>query len=132
MFELAAQLDGVRQVAVVPERELAFVAVDHDGLRVDQDVVAGSGIARVPDRSRAGQMRHRFRRENFLHVSERFVKMQIRAVGGRNAGGFLPAMLQRVKAEIGELRGFGMAEYAEHSTVIVEVIVLEDVDAGGH
>src|SRR6202011_5633757 len=32
-------------------------------------------------------------------------------------------MLQRVEAEIGELRGFGMAEHAEHTTFVVEVIV---------
>ena len=34
-------------------------------------------------------MRNRFRREDFLHVSEGFVKMQIRAVGGRDARRFL-------------------------------------------
>ena len=31
MFELAAQVDRVRQVAVVPERDLALVAINHQG-----------------------------------------------------------------------------------------------------
>ena len=32
-------------------------------------------------------------------------------------------MLQRVEAEIGEVGGFGMAENAEDTTLVVEVIV---------
>ena len=32
-------------------------------------------------------------------------------------------MLQRVEAEIGKVRRFGMAENAEHATVVVEVVV---------
>ena len=34
-------------------------------------------------------------------------------------------MLQRVNAEIGELRGLGMAENTKHATVIVKMIVAE-------
>ena len=49
MFEPAAHFQRVRQVAVVAERDLALVAIDHDRLRVDQGVVARRGIARVAD-----------------------------------------------------------------------------------
>ncbi len=34
-------------------------------------------------------------------------------------------MLQRIEAEIGEIGSFGMAEYAEHTTLVVEMIVRE-------
>src|SRR5579864_1217819 len=77
-------------------------------------------------------MLHRFRRKNLLHVAQRFVNVQIVAIRGSNARGLLPAMLQRINAEIRKLRGFRVAEYAENSTLIVEVIVLEDVNAGRH
>ena len=51
--------------------------------------------------------------------------VNVRAVGGSDAGGFLPAMLQRVKTEIGELRRFWVAKNAEHAAMIVKVIVAE-------
>ena len=59
-------------------------------------------------------------------------EVQVRAVGGGDAGGFLAAMLQRVKAEIGEFGGFRVAKYAENAAVIVEVIVVETVNFGNH
>ncbi len=57
MFEVAAQLGGVGQIAVVRERELAFIAIDDDGLGVHQRGIAGGGVARVADGCRAGQAR---------------------------------------------------------------------------
>ena len=125
MFEPAAQLERVGQVAVVAQRELALVAIDHDRLRVDQRGVAGRGIARVADRGVAGQALDHLRRENFLHVAQASVQVQVRAVGRGDARRFLAAMLQRVEAEIGQLRRFGMAEDAEHAAVIVEMIVVD-------
>jgi len=49
MFELAAPLGGVSEVAVVAEGDLALVAIDHDGLGVEESFVAGGGVARVAD-----------------------------------------------------------------------------------
>ena len=49
--------------------------------------------------------------------------MELRAITGDDAGGFLAAMLQRVKTEIDEVRGFGVAEDAEYTTLVVKVIV---------
>ena len=54
--------------------------------------------------------------------------VQIRAVGRGDPRGFLPAMLQRVKAQIRQLRRFRMAEDAEHAAMIVEMIVVEVMD----
>src|SRR5439155_24989800 len=49
MLELAAPLRGRGGIAVVAESDLALVAVDHDGLRVEKSFIAGSGVARVAD-----------------------------------------------------------------------------------
>jgi hypothetical protein len=70
-------------------------------------------------------MRNYLRRENFLHQTHGFVDVDVRAVGGGDAGGFLPAMLEGVEAEIGHLRGFGVVEDSEHAAFVVEVIVRE-------
>jgi hypothetical protein len=51
--------------------------------------------------------------------------VKVGAIGGTNSGGFLSAMLQRIKSQIAEFRGLRISERAENSTVIVEVIVIE-------
>ena len=55
MLEFAAPFGGVGEVAVVAERDFALVAINHDGLRVEQGFVARGGIARVADGSAAGK-----------------------------------------------------------------------------
>src|SRR5713226_8211488 len=44
MLKLAAPLGGVGQVAVMAQRDLALVAIDHDRLRVQERLVAGRRI----------------------------------------------------------------------------------------
>ena len=63
--------------------------------------------------------------ENFFDLAHGAMQVQFVAVAGNDAGGFLAAMLQRVEAEIGEVGGFGVAEDAEHTTLVVEMIVGE-------
>ena len=125
MFQLLAQLDRVSQVAVVSQRDLSFVAINHHRLRVHQDVVARRRITRVPDRCVAGKPRNHLRRENFLHQSERLVDVHLRAVGGSDSRRFLPAMLQRIEPQVRHLRRFRVPKYSEHAAVIVKMIVAE-------
>src|SRR5258708_2846033 len=49
--------------------------------------------------------------------------VQLLAVAGNDAGRFLAAMLEGVEAQIGEVRGFGMAENAEDTAFVVKMIV---------
>ena len=44
------------------------------------------------------------------------------AVGGGDAGALLPAMLQRIEAEVGEIRGLGVAEDPEHAAFFLELV----------
>src|SRR5713101_392392 len=131
MLELAAPLGGISEVAVVTQCDFALVAIDHDGLRVEQGFVAGGGVARVADGEATGQLREHAGLENFFDFAHRAVEMKLRAVAGDDAGGFLSAMLQRIKPEIGEIGGFRMAENAEYTTLVVEMIV-ENVDSAAH
>ncbi len=129
---MRAKFYRVGKVAVVAQREFALIAIDHDGLRVYERSVSGGGIARVANGGRAGKRRDHVRRENFLHVAEALVHVYVRAVGGGDAGRFLSAMLQRVEAEVGHFRGFGVAENSEHAAVIVKVIVFDGVKLRDH
>jgi hypothetical protein len=125
MFEPPAQFQRVSQISIVRDSEFAFIAIDHHRLRVHQRRIAGGGIACVADGGVAGKLRNHVGCENLLHVTEAFVHVDIRAIGGGDTGGFLSPMLERVEAQIGHLGGLGMAEYPENSAMIVEMIVVD-------
>src|SRR5258708_31800295 len=125
MLELAAPLGGVGEVAVVAEGDFALVAVDHDGLGVEQGFIARGGVARVADREPARKLREHARLENFFDFAHRAVHVQLFAIARDDAGRFLAAVLQRVKTQIHEVRGFGVAEDAEYTTLVVKMIVGE-------
>src|SRR5277367_5588297 len=125
MFQLFAQLDRVGQVAVVSQRDFSLVAVNHHRLRVRQHVVARRRIPRVPDRCVARQPRDHFRREYFLHQTERLVHEYLRAISGSDPRRFLPAMLQRIKPQVRHLRRFRVPKDPEHAAMVVKMIVAE-------
>ena len=130
MLELAAPFGGIREISIVAEGELALVAVDQDGLGVEQRLVAGCRVARVADGQVARKFGDHVGLENFFDFAHGAVRMQVGAVARNDPGRFLPAMLQCVKTEIGELGRLGMAEYAEDAAFVVEVVVEKDVRRG--
>jgi hypothetical protein len=123
MLQPAPPLGRIRKIAVVPQRHFALVAVDHDGLRVQQRFVAGGGIARVANRQIAGQVLQHRRRKNFFDFAHRAMQVQFRAVARNDSSRFLPAMLQRIQAQIRQLRGLFMPKHAEHTTFVVKTVV---------
>ncbi len=132
MLQPPPHFQRVGQIAVVPQRDFALVAVDHHRLRVDDGVVARRGIARVADRHRARQARKHRRRENFLHVPEALVEVHAPRRRSKRCPPIPARDAAGVKAEIGQLGRFGMAENAEYAAVIVEMIVVERVNFWNH
>ena len=120
--QLVAQLARVHDVAVVAERDLAVRAVDQDRLRVEQLALARRRIAHVSDRQRSGQAGQRFAVEDVGDVAHLAGDAHLRAVGRGNAGAFLPAMLQRIQAEIRHVGRFGVTEDAEDAALVFEFI----------
>ena len=100
-FQFAAQFSGIGDVAVVRDRDVSFIAGDRKRLGIEQHRIAGGRIAGVADGGFAGQSSQHFRRENFGHVAHALVAINFAAVAGRDAGAFLPAMLERVEAQVG-------------------------------
>ena len=114
----------VRQVAVVGERDAARVEIGEQRLDVAQDGVAGGGIAHVTQRDVAAQAAdHVDLVEVVADEAETALGMEVRAVVGDDAGCFLSAMLQSVKAERGQRRGVLVAEDAEHPALFAKAIV---------
>src|SRR5579864_3611036 len=63
------------------------------------------------------------RLKNFLDVTHGAMEIKLVAIARNDPGGFLPAMLQRVKTQIGKIGSFRMPEDTEHTTLVVETIV---------
>ena len=120
--QFLAQLRRVGDVAIVGNRQPPLVARNRKRLRVQQDGVAGRGIARVADGQFARQRgQHRFG-EDIRHVPHLFARVDAAAVGGANAGRFLPPVLQGVQPQVGHLGGFGMAIDGDHTTFFMKFI----------
>jgi len=62
--------------------------------------------------------------ENLRHEAHAVVLVKFPLVATDDAGAFLAAMLQRVKAEVGQFGGIRMAENAEDSAVMFGIISL--------
>ena len=118
--EHLAQFLRVDQIAVVADGDFAVGAVDQNRLRVLDAAVAGRRIAHVADGAHAGEPVDRRFVEVVGDVAEGLVDLQSAAVRGRDADGFLAAMLQRVQPEIGQVGGLGVAVDAEDAALFFE------------
>ena len=102
--ELVAQLGRVREVAVVAERDGAAATVADDRLRVLPGRRAGRRVARVADRGVADERLQLGLVEDLRDEAHLAQRRHAPPVGDRDARALLPAVLQRVHAEVGEPR----------------------------
>ena len=116
--ELVAQRVGVRQVAVVPERDRARAAVVDERLRVRPVHAARRRVARVPDRDLAGQRLQLLLVEDLGHEPHVAQHGEPAALGDGDPGRLLAAVLQREEGEVREPRHVALdrpdAEDAAH------------------
>ena len=124
-LELGPELVGVGEVAVVADGERAARVVDRDRLRVLDVRAAGRRVADVADRDAPRQLGQLLLGEGVLHEPHRPVRVELLAVARDDAGRLLPAVLQRVQAEVGHVGRFGMVEDAEDAALVVKVVVLQ-------
>ena len=135
--QLGVQLDGVDEVAVVGERDLALVGAP-DRLRVLPRVRAGGRVADVPDRHVAAQRAQLLLVEDLVDEALVAHRHDVAALGRGDARGLLAAVLERVEGEVrqaGDIGAGGMD--AEHSALVARAVtevdhdVAEDSGAGG-
>ena len=77
LLQAGAYFQRIGEVAVVRQRDLALVALHHDGLRIEQRGVAGGGVASVADGQRAGNTRQRVGIEDVGDQPHGFVELQL-------------------------------------------------------
>ena len=112
-------------------RKAAAVELAEQRLHVAQDGFAGGRIAVVADGGVAGQaLDHLAAGEVVADQPHAALGMEALAVERHDAGGFLPAMLERVQAERRDRGGVRMAENAEHAALLVQAVLFE-IDALG-
>ena len=123
-LEFGPQLFGVGEVAVVTDRERTACVVDGDGLGVLDVRATGRRIPDVADGDAARQPRELVLGERVLDQAHRPMRVELLAVGGDDSRGFLPSVLEGVKAEVRDVCRFGVVEDAEHSAFVVKVVVV--------
>ncbi len=104
------------------QRDRTFVRLHHNGLRIQQRRIARRRIARVPNGQRAAHLGQHIFGKNVRDRSHGLMRMQSHAIGSNNSRGFLPAMLQSMQAQVGELLRLGVGENRDHSALIVKFV----------
>ena len=128
VFQLAAQLDGVGQVAVVAQcHGAAAMAHDH-GLCVGPHAAASSGIAHMAGRHMSGGLgnacQHR-RGEHLVHKTEVAVADNDAVIVHGDAAALLTTVLQGIQSRVGRsghILGTGTVVNAENAAFFVQRI----------
>src|SRR5690348_7375675 len=94
-----------------------------DGLGVAQAGAARRRVAHVPHGAIAGEATEPVAAEDVGDPTHGLLDVESVAVGGRNARGLLPAVLEGVEAEIGDVGGLGVIPHAEEAALVVELVV---------
>ena len=127
VLQLGVELDRVDEVAVVAERDLAPVGAP-DGLRVLPRVGAGRRVADVGDRHIPLQRAQLLLVEHLVDEALIAHRHDVAALGGRDARGLLPAVLERVEREVREAGDIvSGSEYAEDAALVAWAVSFVDV-----
>ena len=100
VFQLAAQLHGIGQVAVVAQRHGAAAMTDDHGLGVGADAGARSGVAHMTGSHvcrGSGQTCQHLRGEHLVYKAQIPVAGDHAVIVDGNTAALLPAVLQRIQ-----------------------------------
>jgi hypothetical protein len=110
----------------VGDRETAGGQLGEQRLDVAQDSFAGRRITHVADGMSPRQVVDDLAAgERIANEAEPALGVELAAVKGDNAAGFLAAVLKGMKAERGDGGGVGVAKNAKNSAFFAESIVIE-------
>src|SRR6202171_5700919 len=131
LFQITPQLLGIDQVAVVRDGDLTGGGARHHRLRVGEDGLPRRRVAGVADGRRAGQAGDGSLVEDVGDQAHGLVQVDGLAVPAGDAGRLLPAVLQRVDAEIAQVRRLGVGVDAENAALVVKLIVADERESHG-
>ena len=127
--EIAPQPHRIGNVAVMRDREAAGGEIGIERLDVPERGLAGGRIADMAARDAAGERaNHLVAVEIAGNVPHRAVRMEMRAVEAGDAGGLLPAVLQRMQPERDQRGGAALtAGNTENAALLVQLVVIERI-----
>src|SRR5580704_2524344 len=124
--QLAPELIGIRQIAVVADGEPAEFEIGKQRLHVAQRDLTGRSIAYMADCGAAAQaFNHLLGAEIVADETLSAMGVELLAVIGDDPGCFLTAMLERVHPERSERRRIGVAIDPEYAAFFVEMIAVQ-------
>ena len=121
-FQRVLQLGRVDDLAVVHCGKAADAAPRHQRLDVLDFAAAGRTVAHMPDRAAAGQGFQITRTECFGEQPLSLMATDALSIRRGDAGALLPAVLQRMQAEIGQLCCLRMLKNPKHPALLVQFL----------
>ena len=121
-LQLVADESGVRQVAVVRERQAAERVVDEERLDVLERAPTGRRVPVVADGKSTGKPGQAFRREDVRDQPHRFLDVELFSVGGDDPSPLLPAVLKGVEPQVRHVGRFRVAVDAEDAALFPELV----------
>ena len=121
-FEFVAHHLGVDQIAVMRKRQVAKGKIDDERLRVLEIAGAGGRVAVMADRRAAWKSLQPVLGKHIGHQAHGLFLVKLLPVVGDDAGALLPPMLERVQAEIRQIRRFFVAVDADDSTFLMKLV----------
>ena len=121
-LELAADRDGVDEIAVVRDRDRARVGAGVERLRVAREAAARRRVAHVADRVSPREPLQDVLVEDVGDEAHAAVHVLLVRGHRHDARALLAAVLKGVEPEIGHVRGLGVAVDAEHAALVVKAI----------
>ena len=100
----------------------ALVRLHQNRLRVEQCRVAGRGVARVPDGQRSPQLRQHIFDKDIRDQAHGLVRAQVHPVRADDPRRLLPAMLQSMQPQVGELFRLGVRINRHHPALFTKFV----------
>src|SRR5512143_3515810 len=94
--------------------------IRHDGLHILQHAASCSGITIVSDGQIAGEPLEPLFGKDIRNEAHRLFEIELLAVRRTDARSLLSPVLEGIKAEVGEIRGFGMVKHAEYPALLMD------------
>jgi len=122
-----AQVARIHQIAVMRDRDKTASRVHANRLGVEQRRISSGGIPGVADGHFTGKLGEDVFGEDIRHQPHTFDIGKLVIVGGRNAGRFLAAVLQRIKSEICLMGRIGVPVDRDHAALLAQLIERDPV-----
>ena len=125
VFQLAAQFQGIDQIAVVGNGNILVLVVDKERLGIDYGRPPCCRIAHMSKGNGAGELLQMLFGKDIGHKAHALVLMTVSVlVKADNAGTLLPPVLLGIETKVGETRGVRMSVDGKQAAAVMNHVAL--------